>query len=401
MQIVFIQHGDFRHASNLIETSGQETYHAQRHSMRIVDELAHQGADVTVICLAPQVDYELTVKNGIRTIGRALYRDGQKNVQPVLDAIETQNPSHIILRTPDRDILAFCLSLGAQILPVFADTLTPRLGLRGILDRIRFRRLIALMANPQVRYIGNHNLTAAQSLVRFGAAKERVIPWDWPRPDQPTNYPARPAPPGRTFKALYIGNFTEQKGIFDLIDAFGEPGMEDIRLSLVGKGDTKRVQNHIEALGRSQHIDLIGQVPFDAVLPEILAHDALVVPSRQSYQEGLPGVIYQGLAGRIPLILSPHPVFQSYFQQGRDAFFTDGFKDSDYARALRTLRSDPSTYEKLSEQTALVFERLHLKTDWCDLIEHWLSGSSDSATWLHSKTLKNFGNQHVPDIRLP
>src|SRR2546430_10038779 len=52
-----------------------------------------------------------------------------------------------------------------------------------------------------------------------------------------------------------------------------------------------------------------GKISHDEVLSEMRAHDAVLVPSRREYPEGLPMTIYEAPCTRTPVAASDHPMF--------------------------------------------------------------------------------------------
>jgi len=107
----------------------------------------------------------------------------------------------------------------------------------------------------------------------------------------------------RGFNFLYLGAFTQMKGIDVLLRAFtGLLKMhQDVALHMVGDGEEfEACQNLCQALGIQQHVRFYGQVPDpESYYPEA---DAVVVPSRRG--EGSNGVIKEAMASGKPVIAS-------------------------------------------------------------------------------------------------
>ncbi|MFQ6318911.1 teichuronic acid biosynthesis protein TuaC [Bacillus halotolerans] len=91
--------------------------------------------------------------------------------------------------------------------------------------------------------------------------------------------------------AVYVGRLVKEKGIFELSDAI-EMMEEPPRAVFVGDGPAKSL------LMQKGHI-VTGQVPNHRVREYLLAADMFVLPS---YSEGMPTVVIEALALRVPVI---------------------------------------------------------------------------------------------------
>ncbi|MCC2930947.1 teichuronic acid biosynthesis protein TuaC [Bacillus sp. LBG-1-113] len=91
--------------------------------------------------------------------------------------------------------------------------------------------------------------------------------------------------------AVYVGRLVKEKGIFELSEAI-EMMEEAPRAVYVGDGPAKSL------LRQKGHI-VTGQVPNHRVRDYLLASDMFVLPS---YSEGMPTVVIEALALRIPVI---------------------------------------------------------------------------------------------------
>lgn len=91
--------------------------------------------------------------------------------------------------------------------------------------------------------------------------------------------------------AVYVGRLVKEKGIFELSEAI-EMMEEAPRAVFVGDGPAKSL------LMQKGHI-VTGQVPNHRVREYLLAADMFVLPS---YSEGMPTVVIEALALRVPVI---------------------------------------------------------------------------------------------------
>jgi len=120
--------------------------------------------------------------------------------------------------------------------------------------------------------------------------------------ERPGRDPHADSATGR-FTLVYVGRLIENKGVLDLIDAFGEldarrPG--EARLLLVGSGPLEsRMRERVVARGLGSRVEFLGRLPHERTVDEIASADALVLPS---YAEGSPLVITEALALGTPVI---------------------------------------------------------------------------------------------------
>ncbi|PLT31817.1 teichuronic acid biosynthesis protein TuaC [Peribacillus deserti] len=97
---------------------------------------------------------------------------------------------------------------------------------------------------------------------------------------------------------LFVGRLTEAKGVFELAKAL-EDLPEEVAAAYVGDGPAyKKLKSHPEC---NQRIFLTGQVENSNVIDYLFASDVFALPS---YTEGMPTVVIEALALKIPVICS-------------------------------------------------------------------------------------------------
>lgn len=387
MRITFIQTGDFRAAAHRIAQTGEEVYHAQRHSMAIVERLAKECEHVSVICTSAKTPYAEKLDSGVMTYGLFMYSGRGKDMSGLSALLGETAPTHVILRLPDADILQACLDRGASVLPTLADTISSRAGWRRVIDRFRHRRLAKLLNQERVRYIGNHNIAASESLIRIGVRPEKIIPWDWPRPHKPGDYAPKIRSELNPLRLLFVGAVSETKGVGDILRALALLPEDLARLTVLGDGKIDEMTTLAKELGVSDRVTFRGRVPFSQVVPEMRESDVQIVFTRAHYAEGLPGVIYQGLAARLPLLVSPHSVFRHYFTDRVHVLFSKSFQPADLAEKIREIATDLTLYNALSLETENTFNMISLQTDWVKLVDCWLRDDENDRAWLAARTL--------------
>ncbi|MEN8164620.1 MAG: glycosyltransferase [Acidobacteriota bacterium] len=102
---------------------------------------------------------------------------------------------------------------------------------------------------------------------------------------------------------LFVGRFSENKGISDLVRAMVIIGAEmpEARLALVGFGpDEDRIRSTIAAVGLGDRVTILGRVSRDDIPAHMASADLLVLPSIKV--EGLGVVLLEALASGTPVV---------------------------------------------------------------------------------------------------
>ena len=384
--VVFIQYGDYREAFERFAAGGPEVYAAQRYSVDFVGKLA-QDRRVTVIALPPD-PYDVVLANGVRAIG--LGWAGRRHVIGLLKTLEQLRPTHLVVNTPLIPALLWGLVRAARVLPNFADSFSST-SIRGRLSEKLLGRILNL---SKFEVVTNHNFPAARNLVRIGVEPGKVLAWDWPSHARPeTTPPKEPPEPAHGFSLFYVGTILESKGVGDLIDAvtlLRERALP-VRVSLAGTGAVEEMKQRALALGIAEHVNFMGRVSNDDVQRFMREHDAVVVPSRSTYAEGLPMSIYEGLCSRTPLIVSSHPMFvPALGKQDGVLMFEEGNPKS-LAQAIELLLQDPAIYRRVSHCSAATWESIQVRLKSGELLTRWLSGTREDIAALRAFSLEQLG----------
>jgi glycosyltransferase involved in cell wall biosynthesis len=115
--------------------------------------------------------------------------------------------------------------------------------------------------------------------------------------------------------------------------------------------------------------------------------DLLVVPSRHSYPEGMPNVIFEALSTRTPLILSNHPSFAGQLVDGETALLFHAGDPQSLAGAIVRVIADQNLYARLSEKSNEALESLYVGRSWYDLLELFLVDPKNESGWVASSSL--------------
>lgn len=388
-RVVFVQTGDFRAAYERISAGMGETYDAQTYSMEVVERLVAQTALVAVICTCAEIPHDETLPSGVQSIGLDNIWEQRRPFASVIAQLNALSPTHLILRSPSRPILTWARRHGVRVLPSFADSFTPRAGLRGWIDRWRLRQLVSELNRPGVCRVGNHNIAAAEGLATLGVAAEKIIPWDWPRSPTPADFSPKTAPRAGPKRLIFVGAVSEAKGVGDIIRTLAvDPQMgSGATLKVVGNGDIEGFQALAQSLGVAARVTFAGRIPHAEVAPAMHAADAVLVYSRHGYSEGLPGTIYLGFASRTPIVVSDHPMFSAYFRDREDVLFAPERAPGQLSARLRALFDDPALYQRLSQNGSAAFARISHPVLWGDFVERWLRNTPEDCAWLDAQAL--------------
>jgi len=137
---------------------------------------------------------------------------------------------------------------------------------------------------------------AADILARSGIPEGRIVV----KPNAVTDPGPRPRPPSTSDSILYVGRFTEDKGVLDLVRGWGMADLRDLQLTMVGSGP---LLDRIRASGQPG-VTALGHVPSDEVRRRMLEARALVLPSR--WFEGMPMVLLEAMAAGLPVVVPDH-----------------------------------------------------------------------------------------------
>lgn len=365
--------GDYRDAALRLAGGGAETYRAQRYTVDFVGALAQRLAAVTTIVGWTDERHDEMLPNGVRAIG-AGFSSGANGRELVKLVAET-DPDLLILRSPVRELMWWAIRKRRRTLLLLADSFNGR----SLKNRAAGLILAMLCRSRYIEVVANHGNRAARQLVALGVPAAKVMAWDYPAQDTPHDRtPKDKAGPER--RLFYAGALNAAKGVDDLIDAVAllrDRGMPVV-LDLIGGGETDRLAALIEAKGLTGSVKLVGLVANTDIIPRMVAADAVVVPSRHEYPEGMPLTIYEACCSRTPLILSDHPMFVGNVVDGEEGLMFPGGDSAALADRIAALFEDDALYARLSKNCGHAWERLQIPTKWHEIIDKWIGAVSEA-----------------------
>jgi glycosyltransferase involved in cell wall biosynthesis len=116
-------------------------------------------------------------------------------------------------------------------------------------------------------------------------------------------------------------------------------------------------------------------------------HDAVLVPSRHAYPEGLPMTIYEALCARTPLLVSDHPMFAGKVVHETSALVFRASDPLSLAQQATRLSRDAELYKRLSCESAAAWQALQCPVTWGELLTRWLRNTENDHRWFVEHSL--------------
>ena len=380
--IVFVQYGDYAEAVYRFARGGKDDDPAQKHAVETVAELAETHGTSTVVSLSRDRRFD-ELPNGVRAQGLLLHPPGGvPRMAELFKLLDRLKPTDLVVVTPLREILHWAMARKIRVLPLFADSVRAP----GLLNKFRHFLLRRTLNRREIRWVANHTLAASRDLARIGVRPDKVLPFDWPPIVSPARFQAREAPDKAPFRLLYVGDLLESKGVGDAIRAM--PLLPACTLTVVGTGPDELDLRALTTVSRiSNRVDFRGKLSPDEVIDEMLAHHAVVVPSRPQYPEGLPMTIYEAFCTRMPVIASDHPVFVKRLDPDRNSLIFPAGNAFAIAKSVDRLRTSPRLYRMLSEIGGRAAEKVILPIQWRMLLDLWLQDTPQAEARLAAFSL--------------
>jgi glycosyltransferase involved in cell wall biosynthesis len=161
----------------------------------------------------------------------------------------------------------------------------------------------------------------------------------------------------------------------------------DVRLQVAGAGKVERFAKLAARLGVADRVTFLGLVPNGEIPGMMHAADAVVVPSRHSFPEGLPLTLYEALASRTPVVASDHPMFAGHLVHDESAVVFPASQPQALAAAIEGLIRDPARYRRISEGSSGAWHRMQNPVKWGEMIERWVRATPADRAWLQAHSV--------------
>jgi glycosyltransferase involved in cell wall biosynthesis len=284
----------------------------------------------------------------------------------ILRQIRRFGPTHILLRCSDLvgcHVLRWANRRRIPVAVLTAMRFDPNMR-----DCVEFCRLAN---DDNVALVANHLPAATESMYAAGLKPGKAIAYDFPASVRPDDYPVKQAPAcGREITLLFVGVMSEPKGALDFLRA-GErlrTAQRNVRLVFLGDGPSRAAVLSHPGVSAGWIVSP-GRVGHGQVIEQMRKADIQVVASRPEFLEGMPFVIAEGLATRTPLVISDHPIFVKYFQDGQGVVFYPAGDDQALAEKIMRILDNPVEYQRLSEASAAAWRSFQVPTKFHDLLD--------------------------------
>ena len=382
--------GDYREAVKRFAAGGSETYFAQRYSVDAVAQLSALVPGVTVLACITDEQYEEQLPNGVKALGGGF--KGKIVRKKLLSMVEKEQPTDLIVCTPIRPLFQWAVDHKVRTMALLADSFRSK----NLPERYRNRRMANVLNRPEIEWVANHNINACRSLEDIGIDSNKIVPWDWNPTVTPEEFEAKHLCSSQgEYRLLYAGSIIEEKGVADLLRSIAI--LKDRKVSatvqLAGKGDLDRFKSLTVELGIADRVFFLGAVSNRDVVDLMRDADAVVIPSRHSYAEGLPMTIYEALCSRTPILASDHPMFRNTLKHGWSALVFQAANPEDLANQAANLFSDPILYAALSENSLPAWREIQIPVKFGELLQRWVCDSEEDRVWIRTYGLAS-GKYH-------
>ncbi len=373
--------GDYREAVRRLSAGGSETYFAQQYSVDAVGQLSGLVESLTVLACLTEEQYDEQLRNGVRALGGGF--KGKIVSKKLLSMVDKERPTDLIVCTPIRPLFQWAVDRKVRTMALLADSFRSK----NLRQRYRNRRMANVLNRPEIEFVANHNLNACRSLQDIGVDASKIVPWDWIPSVTPEDFETKQlCPLQTTYRFFYAGSIIEEKGVGDLLRAIAilKDRKINVTVQLAGKGDLDRFKCLAVEVGIADRVFFLGTVPNRDVVHLMRDSDAVVIPSRHSYAEGLPMTIYEALCSRTPILASDHPMFRNKLKHGLSALVFQAANPEDLANQAANLLSDPILYTRLSENSLHAWREIQVPVKFGELLRRWVSDSDEDQAWIRS-----------------
>ena len=388
-KVLIITHaGELEDAYKELQISEEETYYAQRYSLRSYLQLKQYASKVGVLVLRTKRRHHHVLDNGLVALGAGV--NSRFTFFDVFQKIEEFNPTHVILGCLDPVIISFLGFRRLRIMTTFANSI-PQVQ-KSLFSHVRrvFRNgvISTFLKLPQFEWIGSYGVNSSKVLQSIGVPPSKIIPWDLLIDESFGPYKKKLAPTSNPV-VCYVGSIQQEKGVGDLILAIKRLVSSgfSIRLRIVGADQHGYARQLIQANGLDSFVELMGILPNREIESFMHQCDLVAVPSWHEYPEGSPLVIHHALRACTPIVASDHPMFEGILKHGVSAYITKARSPDCLANKIKQAVEDVAVYEQISGLSLETWQALRLDVKWYDLVSRWLRGEKEDIRWLRAHSL--------------
>ena len=267
----------------------------------------------------------------------------------VLRAIKAYDPHLVIAGTDTPSWVVPGLAPNIKVVVSAHNTFWP-MGRRGTSLKAKLREFIIRRAWRRVASAVCTSQECARQIEALVGKPERLFV-QLPQV-QPQNI--REIGESEGLKSLfYLGRIEENKGVFDLLEAFETLAADhaDLTLDFAGDGSADGLlRTRIEASPFCDRIRFYGRLSAQEVHEKLAVVDALACPTRSSFDEGLGMVVVEAASHGVPCILSSVVPAKDHMGDSCEEFPAD---DTDaLLEAIRKYVIDPNAFAGLRRKIA-------------------------------------------------
>ncbi|WP_293046492.1 hypothetical protein [Moorena sp. SIO1F2] len=213
MRLLIIQYaGDYRKTFEGLANGGAETYYAQKYCVDAVAEIGKQIGEVATLCCMTEKPYNELLEKGVRAIGAGF--DGKINIKKLIQLVEDYHPTHLIIRTPIREIFRWAIHNNVSTLALFAESIPTN----KVVNKFRNYLLSQLLNNDQIQWIGSYGIDSSLGLQHIGVQSDKIIPWSYIVTETPESWlPKTLRAEAKSWQICYVVSMNSAKGVGDIL----------------------------------------------------------------------------------------------------------------------------------------------------------------------------------------
>jgi glycosyltransferase involved in cell wall biosynthesis len=154
--------------------------------------------------------------------------------------------------------------------------------------------------------------------------------------------------PENAHRVLFVGRLLEEKGIFDLVEAFAAVlDQTPCSLVFVGQGeDDRRLREKIDRLGLNDHVAVKGYL--DGSDLGRVYEEATLLALPTSWPEGFPTVLAEAMDTGLPIVTTRIRGAVDHLVEGEHALFVEPRDAKGLASAMLALLRDPDLCSRMA-----------------------------------------------------
>jgi len=152
------------------------------------------------------------------------------------------------------------------------------------------------------------------------------------------------------YEILYLGWIIPEKGVFDIVDVLPEIITEfpNVNFIFAGNKQIERLESEIIQRKLGQYTQVLGWVDGPRKKELLLNSRMLLLPT---YSEGIPNVLLEAMASKLPAITTPVGGIPSVFEEGINGLFISPGNKSELVAAILKLLRDDNLCAEISAST--------------------------------------------------